>query len=351
MRTLMATAPVASHVTAHAPAPVNDNSIFSWHRKTVEVAKPEPKLIPFTYFQWHGEPGDSFGLGHPALSQYEYRGGVWYDNDTGRPYEPYEGDTISYWMPYRVAQHVEDDDDGYMIPLGMLGANWKFLDIRKAPHVLITGATGMGKSVFLTNIMERLTQTEDHIYMVDPLRVEFAGFKCYSNVKKIATNVFQARYMLKKIVAENDRRYEIMEKELVKHISELKEPPPYIFVIIDEFAQLIGQKKDIDKDIKQAAAEFENSMVSLAATSRKAGIHLIAATQNPIAEVVTALLRTNFPVKITFKVDPTTASSVLKIREAATLPGPGWMEYRGNGLESFRVKSPYVTTITKLEEE
>lgn len=236
------------------------------------------------------------------------------------------------------------------VPVGLCNGTMKWVDIRKAPHIMVTGATGMGKSVWINSLLGTLIRNDPsqvHIYLVDPLRVELSPFKKLPHVKGFATNVQEAAELINKLTEESNQRYELFERAGARTLEEYNETTgrklPYIIAVLDEFAQLTGQKQSKVKEKKEAANSFEEDMVTLAETARKSGIHLIAATQNPTAQIINSRMKTNFPTKITFKLDATAAQLVLKIKEAATLNKPGELEYRGPGAEAYRAQGLYVT--------
>lgn len=238
-----------------------------------------------------------------------------------------------------------DGRHGMEIPVGEVNGSLRWLDVRSAPHVMVVGSTGMGKSVWINCLIGSLLRNSPdavHLYLVDPLRVELSPFKAYPHVKGFATSVAEAAELLDKITAESERRYELFEKAGVRTLDDYNAKTgaglPYLVLVLDEFAQLTGQKASTIKQKKEAAKSFEENMVTLAETARKSGIHLVAATQNPTAQIINSRMKTNFPAVVSFKLDSNAAKLVLKVPDAATLPGKGWLEYRGPGAECYRAK-------------
>ncbi|NQT32896.1 MAG: DNA translocase FtsK, partial [Candidatus Omnitrophica bacterium] len=176
-------------------------------------------------------------------------------------------------------------------------------DLAKMPHLLVAGATGSGKTICLNGIITSFlfnsSPDEIKFLMIDPKRVELMMFEGIPHlVSPIVTNPKKAAVALKWIVSEMERRYEIFAQKGVRNISAYKsrteedENLPYIVVIVDELADLmlVGQQ------------EVEESIMRIAQLSRAAGIHMILATQRPSVNVVTGVIKANFPARISFKV-------------------------------------------------
>ena len=178
------------------------------------------------------------------------------------------------------------------------------LDLKKAPHVLIAGVTGAGKSVLLNTIICSLlykqTPASCEIIMIDPKRVELTP---YNNLKHLRTPVIKGVEnvpgVLSWLIAEMEKRYKYLERKHLKNIDGTKIKP--IFIFIDELADLMLQDKK----------HIEPSLIRIAQLGRAAGIHLIIATQRPSKEVVTGLLKANIPTKICLTVSSVTNSLVI----------------------------------------
>lgn len=248
------------------------------------------------------------------------------------------------------------------IALGSTISNDVYIaDLAKMPHLLVAGATGQGKSVGLNAIITSLLYSkrpeELKFVMVDPKRVEFS---LYSKIEKyylaeipnceqpIITNMENVVATLSSLCAEMDERYKLLEKAYVRQVSEYNEKfkshkldpreghryMPYIVVIIDEFADLI----------MTAGKEVEIPIARLAQLARAIGIHVIIATQRPSTNVITGMIKANFPVRIAFKVSSGVDSkTILDSTGAQQLIGRGDMLISNNG-EMVRVQCAFVDT-------
>ena len=176
-----------------------------------------------------------------------------------------------------------------------------FTDLAKMPHLLVGGTTGSGKSVglntFILSLMQAKKPNELKFIMVDPKRIEFS---VYNNQKymgyKVITESDEAVQAIAALVDEMERRYGLLEKSFTKNIKDYNEQTeekilPYIVCVIDEFADLMATDKQVEKNIQR-----------LAQKARACGIHLILATQRPSVDVVTGVLKANFPTRLAYKV-------------------------------------------------
>lgn len=195
------------------------------------------------------------------------------------------------------------------IPLGITvdGKNLS-IELASAPHILVAGATGSGKSVCLNVMIDNLLENGYvSLLLIDPKQVEFAKYK--GRVIDIATDVKKSIGLLSWLVSEMDRRYSEFEKCGVKNHNEyiqykVKRGEQWvkkIVCVIDELADLIMQSKK----------EVEFNICRLAQLARAAGIHLVVATQRPSAEVITGIIRSNLPTKIAFKVSKKSDSRII----------------------------------------
>lgn len=205
-------------------------------------------------------------------------------------------------------------------------------DLRKMPHLLIAGTTGSGKSVMEHTAILALTQQNTpeqlNLVLIDPKRVELEEFADLPHtMSKVIHEHREAIKALRWLVGEMEERYKTLHsmkyRSIEKHNDDQTEKMPYIVVVIDEFADLMLTKE------RGEPSEAEVMVVRLAQKGRAAGIHLIMATQRPSVDVVTGLIKANFPTRICMTVPSATDSRVV-IDEA------GGEELVGNGDMLFK---------------
>ena len=176
-------------------------------------------------------------------------------------------------------------------------------DIAKMPHMLIGGAVGMGKSVFInsliTSLIYKASPDEVKMVLIDPKHVELTPFKNIPHLlMPILHDPRESVAALKWISGEMERRYALMQQQEVRNIQTYNEKVgkesalPRIVIIIDEFADLMLQVK----------SQIEPLVVRLAQKARAAGIYLVIATQRPSSDVITGIIKANIPTRIAFKV-------------------------------------------------
>ena len=231
-----------------------------------------------------------------------------------------------------------------------------FTEINNTPHLLVAGATGSGKSVcinsMIISILMRTRPDEVKLILVDPKKVELSGYNGVPHLlAPVVTDPRKANVVLKKIVAEMERRYEIFSECEAKNIagynayvekknkalpeSEHLRKFPYIVVIIDELADLM----------LVAAKEVEDSIMRITQMARAAGIHLIVATQRPSTDVITGLIKANIPSRISFAVSSSIDSrTILDMTGAEKLLGKGDMLFKPMGDDTpLRVQGTYIS--------
>ena len=235
-------------------------------------------------------------------------------------------------------------------------------DLAKAPHLLVAGATGKGKSVGLnaivTSLLYKKHPAELKIVLVDPKKVEFSIYNPLINhflakvpdddADPIITDVTKVVRTLNSLCKLMDTRYDLLKevgarniKEYNKKFIDRKIPPrgghgymPYIVVIIDEFGDLI----------MTAGKEIELPIARIAQLARAVGIHMVIATQRPTTTIITGNIKANFPARIAFKVSAGIDSKTILDRTGAQqLIGKGDMLYLG-GAEPIRVQCAFVDT-------
>ncbi|RME86803.1 MAG: DNA translocase FtsK [Anaerolineae bacterium] len=203
-------------------------------------------------------------------------------------------------------------------------------DLARMPHLLIAGATGSGKSVFITSVAVCLamnnTPEDLRMVMIDSKMVELIRFNGLPHLYgKVETDLQRIQGVLRWLVAEMERRYRLLEaaraRDLVAYNRKLRRrktgsPLPRIVVLIDELADLMMAAPD----------QTEHHLVRLAQMARATGIHLVVATQRPSTDVVTGLIKANFPARLSFAVASSVDSRViLDMGGAETLLGRGDM--------------------------
>lgn len=229
-------------------------------------------------------------------------------------------------------------------------------DLAKMPHLLVAGATGAGKSVCLNGILlsllYRTQPSEMQLLLVDPKRIEMAVYADEPHlVHPVVKEMSDAKNALDWAVHEMDSRYDAMARLGVRNIAgynqklasygdalpdDLRdlEPMSYLVIVIDELADLM----------LTAGREVETSIVRLAQLARASGIHMILATQRPSVNVVTGLIKANFPCRISFQVASVHDSrTILDQAGAEHLLGRGDMLFKPSGGQLQRLHGPFVS--------
>lgn len=231
----------------------------------------------------------------------------------------------------------------------------KIADLAKMPHMLVAGATGAGKSVCLNCLLLSIVYKHDpehvKLLLVDPKRIELAVYGTLPHlVHPVVTDMHLAKNALEWAVYEMEQRYEAMARTGVRHITTYNQklaemgddrpedmrdlkPFPYLVIVVDELADMM----------MTAAKEVEGSIVRLAQLARASGIHLILATQRPSVDVVTGIIKANFPSRIAFQVSSKHDSrTILDGIGAEYLLGHGDMLFKLSGGNVQRVHGAFV---------
>jgi S-DNA-T family DNA segregation ATPase FtsK/SpoIIIE len=228
-------------------------------------------------------------------------------------------------------------------------------DLATMPHLLIAGATGAGKSVainvILTSLLYAKRPDEVKFVLIDPKRVELSQYQKLKNHflpkirgledQIIITDPKKASGALQSVVREMERRYEMLEKGGVRNIREYNRKMPdetmfYLVVVIDELADLMIT----------AGREVEEPIARLAQMARAVGIHLIVATQRPSVDIITGVIKANFPSRIAFQVASKVDSrTILDVSGADQLLGNGDMLFQSARMpKPDRVQCPFVSS-------
>ena len=228
-------------------------------------------------------------------------------------------------------------------------------ELDKMPHLLIAGATGTGKSVALNSmicsLLYKSNPDEVKLIMVDPKRIELSTYDGIPHlITPVVTNVKKATNALFWAVREMEKRYELLSEKKARNIKQYnnkieKEPKsakgevlqklPLIVIIIDELADLMIV----------ASRDVEVALTRLAQMARAAGIHLILATQRPSVDVLTGIIKANFPTRLTFQVSSKTDSrTIIDMNGAENLLGDGDMLFLPPGTARLqRIHGAYIS--------
>ena len=252
------------------------------------------------------------------------------------------------------------------------------VDLAKMPHLLVAGATGMGKSVGLNaiilSILYKASPEQARLIMIDPKIVELASYADIPHLlTPVITNMNEAASALWWCVNEMERRYSLLAKFGVRNIESFNEKHssaqisgkplldpsfnpdtakegelhpelealPLIVIVIDEYADMLGALAQEDR---AKSKRVEGLIVRIAQKARAAGIHLIVATQRPSVDVITGLIKSNIPTRVSFKVSSKTDSrTILDQSGAEQLLGMGDMLYMAPGMTHLtRVHGAFV---------
>jgi S-DNA-T family DNA segregation ATPase FtsK/SpoIIIE len=257
------------------------------------------------------------------------------------------------------SQAYEKSEAALRIPLGVDVNGQPFVsDLTRMPHVLVAGATGAGKSVCLNSIITGLLFQHDprtlQIVLVDPKMVELSMYNGIPHlVMPVVTEAKKAARALRWAVGEMEKRYKLLAQVGARNINtyndrvaggklapaEGEDKPPerlsYVVVVVDEFADLMVQ----------VPGEVEEPIARLAQMARAVGIHLVLATQRPSVDVITGVIKANFPSRIAFRVASKVDSrTVLDMNGAENLLGMGDMLFLPSGkADPYRVHGAFVT--------
>jgi len=263
---------------------------------------------------------------------------------------------VVYLREVLESKEFTKSDSALTLALGKdIHGTTRIADLAKMPHLLVAGATGAGKSVgingFLLSLLYKAGPDKVKLLLVDPKRIELAPYaKLPHLVHPVVTEMSMAKSALEWAVFEMDCRYQKMAKLGVRNIEgynqklaslgdnlpegcESYKEMPYLVIIIDELADLM----------MTAAKDVEQCIVRLAQLARAAGIHMVLATQRPSVDVVTGLIKANFPTRISFFVTSKFDSrTILDAVGAERLLGKGDMLFKPSGGKLNRMHGAYV---------
>ncbi len=215
-------------------------------------------------------------------------------------------------------------------------------DLAKMPHLLVAGATGTGKSVFLNSLILSIlaTRSSDDVRLafIDMKQIELSGYSVTTHaIGKVASTVETSLTLLERLVTEMEKRYDALAPFKARNIVEYNaagQHMPYIVVVIDELADLM----------EQAKKPVEAAILRIAQKSRAVGIHLVVATQRPSVNIITGVIKANIPTKLALTVASQTDSKVIIDQAGAEkLVSNGDALLYAPGSPVIRVQTPYVS--------
>lgn len=258
------------------------------------------------------------------------------------------------------SRKFQDSEYDLAIAIGKTISNETYVfDLAKMPHLLLAGATGQGKSVglnaIIASLLYRKHPSQIKFVLIDPKKVELTLYaklekhflaKIPDAEESIITDTQKVIYTLNSLTIEMDKRYELLKLAQVRNLKEYNQKfikrrlnpekghhfLPYIVVIIDEFADLI----------MTAGREVEIPLARLAQLARAIGIHLVIATQRPTTNIITGVIKANFPARIAFRV-----TSMIDSRTILDSPGANQLVGRGDmlmapGSDMIRIQCAFI---------
>ena len=220
-------------------------------------------------------------------------------------------------------------------------------DLAKAPHMLIAGATGSGKSVCMSNLilsmLYKFSPDELELVLIDPKHVEFSLYKTIPHlIHPVVTDATQVVAVLHWVAKEMENRYKLLASKHARNITGYNEKAvtegfqklPYLVLVIDELADLM----------MTARGDVEGCLARIAQLSRAVGIHTIIATQRPSVNVITGTIKANYPTRVAFQVSSQIDSrTILDGKGAEALQGRGDMLFNPPGISKLmRIQAPMV---------
>lgn len=271
---------------------------------------------------------------------------------------PNKRPSIVYLRSVAKSERFAQSESKLAVALGKTTSGESYIiELNKLPHLLVAGTTGSGKSVcintIITSILFRSSPEDVRFILIDPKKLELAAYRALENHHLLSSDDVDELVMttpenavsaLRAAEQEMNRRYDVFAEAVVRNIDEYRtraennnerEKMPYIVVIIDELADLM----------LRAPKEVEAPIARLAQMSRAVGIHLVVATQRPSVDVITGVIKANFPARIAFQVASRIDSrTILDANGAEKLLGKGDMLFMPPGSSSLiRLHNSFVT--------
>jgi S-DNA-T family DNA segregation ATPase FtsK/SpoIIIE len=254
-----------------------------------------------------------------------------------------------YLKEVLAAEQYLEHESKLAVPLGLDIAGTPYVtDLARMPHLLVAGATGSGKSVcinvIVTSVLLRTTPYEVRFLLIDPKRLELTLYDGIPHlIMPVVTEAGEGAKALATVVSWMERRYKHLAadgvRDIQSHNARLapgERPMPYILIVIDELSDLM----------LMMPTEIEKHLGRLAHMSRAVGIHLVLATQRPSVDVLTGVIKANFPSRIAFQVASKTDSrTILDVNGAEKLLGQGDMLFLAPGSpEPVRIHGAFVSS-------
>ncbi len=238
---------------------------------------------------------------------------------------------------YKKGVNIYFGQDAYGQPL--------YFDLTKAPHLLVAGSTGSGKSVAMNSILASILMDNSpekvKLLLIDPKMVEFTPFHAMPHlITPIITDTTKVNFALELVIEEMEKRYKLMSEKFVRNIGEYNDKfpnnkLPYIVVVIEELADLMITSSKV----------IEQSIIRITQKARAAGIHMIIATQRPSVDIITGLIKANVPSRVAFTVASNVDSrTILDQTGAEKLIGEGDMLISLYGKVPIRAQGAYISS-------
>lgn len=247
---------------------------------------------------------------------------------------------IGFEVPLKVRGYPSEKakNNGFDLAIGIdVYGTTHYMDIRKAPHMLVAGSTGSGKSVFIETLIQQLatfSPDEVQLSLLDPKMVELGGYAKGANTRIYKSDIMDIHRELQALVVEMNDRYKILQDKGYKNLDQYRANGgklPYIFCFIDEYGDLIATNHvEIEKKVvgiyqkgENAGQDkvevikhnisniIKNNILLLSQKARASGIHVILTTQRPSTNIVDGVIKANFPTRVAFRTSTSIDSMVI----------------------------------------